>query len=52
VRPLPELGGGKVERDDFAAVEIADEIQSSHGSPIDGDIVRPAAMWRKRAPHS
>jgi hypothetical protein len=39
VRLLPELGGSKVERDDFAAVEIADEIQSSHGV---------AHCWRHR----
>jgi hypothetical protein len=31
MRVLPEFGAGKVERDDFAAVEIANEIQLSHG---------------------
>jgi len=34
MRLLPELGSGKVEVDNFAAVEIADEIQSSHAAPI------------------
>jgi hypothetical protein len=49
VRLLPELGGGKIERDYFAAVEIADEIQSSHGvTHCRIEIVRPAAMRRKR----
>jgi hypothetical protein len=31
VRLLPELRSGKVECDDFAAVEVADKIQPSHG---------------------
>ena len=31
VRVLPEFGTGEVKRDDFAAVEIADEIQLAHG---------------------
>src|SRR6202035_2413821 len=49
VRLLPELGGGKIERDYFAAVEIADEIQSSHGvTHCRIEIVGPAAMRRKR----
>src|ERR1700722_5771530 len=44
-----ELGGGKIERDYFAAVEIADKIQSSHGVTHCGiEIVRPAAIRRKR----
>jgi hypothetical protein len=31
MRVSPEFGAGEVERHDFAAVEIADEIQLSHG---------------------
>jgi len=49
VRVPPELGGGKVKRDDFTAVEIADEIESAHGvTHYRTDTVGHAAVRRKR----